>query len=160
QPGAIAAGQRDDSRRARAAHPLHLGPRARPAGARQQRLDHRAGLRYQPEPDPREGGAQYEGADVSRARHDQPRLLGLHGLVRAERGHGRAQPGPERERHPGHLALLKEDPMFFRGSRYEPVPTAMLTTPEGRVIPYKRIRFIPDTPGMLPYTVLQGDRLD
>ncbi|MFY9820638.1 MAG: hypothetical protein WAM82_04600 [Thermoanaerobaculia bacterium] len=50
--------------------------------------------------------------------------------------------------------------MFFRGSRYEPVPEAELTTPEGRTIRYKRVRFIPDTPGSLTQKVNQGDRLD
>ncbi len=50
--------------------------------------------------------------------------------------------------------------MFFRGSRYEVVANATLTTPEGRMIPYKRVRFIPPTEGVLPVTVQQGDRLD
>jgi hypothetical protein len=50
--------------------------------------------------------------------------------------------------------------MFFRGSRYEPVPEAQLATPDGRTIRYKRVRFIPDTPGSLAQQVNQGDRLD
>lgn len=50
--------------------------------------------------------------------------------------------------------------MFFRGSRYEVVPTAELTTAEGRVIRYKRVRFLPETPGSLPYATRLGDRLD
>jgi hypothetical protein len=50
--------------------------------------------------------------------------------------------------------------MFFRGSRYEPVPEAQLATPDGRTIRYKRVRFIPDTPGSLAQKVNQGDRLD
>jgi hypothetical protein len=50
--------------------------------------------------------------------------------------------------------------MFFRGSRYEAVPETEITTPEGRTVRYKRARFIPETPGVLPYTVAQGDRLD
>ena len=50
--------------------------------------------------------------------------------------------------------------MFFRGSRYEPVPEAELITPEGRTIRYKRVRFIPVTPGSLVQLVNQGDRLD
>ena len=33
--------------------------------------------------------------------------------------------------------------MFFRGSRYETVADAELTTAGGRVVRYKRIRFIP-----------------
>jgi hypothetical protein len=50
--------------------------------------------------------------------------------------------------------------MFFHGSRYEGVLEAEITTPDGRTIRYKRVRFIPDTPGVLPYLVKQGDRLD
>ena len=50
--------------------------------------------------------------------------------------------------------------MFFRGSRYEPVADAVLTTPGGRTIRYKRVRFIPTTPGALAQVVNQGDRLD
>lgn len=50
--------------------------------------------------------------------------------------------------------------MFFRGSRYQAVADAELVTPEGRVIRYKRVRFIPETRGLLPYSVAQGDRLD
>jgi hypothetical protein len=50
--------------------------------------------------------------------------------------------------------------MFFRGSRYEAVPNAELTTADGRVIRYKRVRFIPDTRGVLPHLVAQGERLD
>lgn len=50
--------------------------------------------------------------------------------------------------------------MFFRGSRYEIVPTATLEASDGRAIHYKRVRFIPATAGTLPITVQQGDRLD
>lgn len=50
--------------------------------------------------------------------------------------------------------------MFYRGSRYEDVPDAKITTPAGRTVSYKRMRFTPETPGLLPYTVVQGDRLD
>jgi hypothetical protein len=50
--------------------------------------------------------------------------------------------------------------MFFRGSRYEPVSEAQILTSEGRTIRYKRVRFIPDTPGSLSQRVNQGDRLD
>ena len=55
--------------------------------------------------------------------------------------------------------------MFFRGSRYEGVPEAELPAPEGRTIRYKRIRFIPDTPGpdtpgTVPYRVQPDDRPD
>ena len=35
--------------------------------------------------------------------------------------------------------------MFSRGSRYETVPNAELTTGTGRVVRYKCIRFIPET---------------
>jgi nucleoid-associated protein YgaU len=50
--------------------------------------------------------------------------------------------------------------MFFRGSRYESLPEAELTTVNGRVVRYKRVRFIPDTRGVLPHRVVQGERLD
>lgn len=50
--------------------------------------------------------------------------------------------------------------MFFRGSRYEGLPEAELTTADGRVVRYKRVRFIPDTPGVLPHRVAQEERLD
>jgi hypothetical protein len=33
--------------------------------------------------------------------------------------------------------------MFFRGSRYEPIAETSLTTKDGRIIQYKRMRFIP-----------------
>jgi hypothetical protein len=50
--------------------------------------------------------------------------------------------------------------MFFKGSRYEKVGTNQITDPTGRVIVYKKIRFIPSTQGLVGYTVRQGDRLD
>ncbi len=50
--------------------------------------------------------------------------------------------------------------MFFKGSRYEKVPEDQFTDPSGRIIHYKRIRFIPITPASLGHTVLQGQRLD
>lgn len=50
--------------------------------------------------------------------------------------------------------------MFFRGSRYEGVSTAALTTAEGRVIQYKRVRYIAPVPAVLAYRTRQGDRLD
>jgi hypothetical protein len=50
--------------------------------------------------------------------------------------------------------------MFFRGSRYETVKDAELVLEGGRVIRYKRVRFIPDTHGSLPHLVQQGERLD
>jgi hypothetical protein len=50
--------------------------------------------------------------------------------------------------------------MFFRGSRYEPVREADITTDDGRVVRYKRIRFIPDERGVVTYEVIEGDRPD
>lgn len=50
--------------------------------------------------------------------------------------------------------------MFFRGSRYEGIPTAELTTADGRVIQYKRVRYIAPVPAALAYRTRQGDRLD
>jgi hypothetical protein len=50
--------------------------------------------------------------------------------------------------------------MFFRGSRYEPVPDAEMTTPSGRTIRYKRVRFIPETRSTFAHRVADGERLD
>lgn len=50
--------------------------------------------------------------------------------------------------------------MFFKGSRYENVDSNQITDSTGRVIVYKKVRFIPDTPGIANYTVMQGERLD
>ena len=50
--------------------------------------------------------------------------------------------------------------MFFKGSRYEKVGDAQYTDPNGRAIPYKKIRFIPDTPAQFNHLVKQGDRTD
>jgi hypothetical protein len=50
--------------------------------------------------------------------------------------------------------------MFFKGSRYEKVATNQITDSTGRVIVYKKIRFIPPTAGLVAYTVKQADRLD
>ena len=50
--------------------------------------------------------------------------------------------------------------MFFKGSRYEKVPTAEIVGKSGRVTKYKRIRFIPDTPATRQHVILQGERLD
>jgi hypothetical protein len=50
--------------------------------------------------------------------------------------------------------------MFFRGSRYENVAQAQITAPDGTVISYVRMRFIPSTAGSPGYTVRQGDRPD
>lgn len=50
--------------------------------------------------------------------------------------------------------------MFFRGSRYEPVKDAEIETGDGRLIRYKRMRFIPDVSGNLSYKVKEGERPD
>ncbi len=50
--------------------------------------------------------------------------------------------------------------MFFQGSRYEKVKTNEFTNANGRVIGYKRVRFIPETPATNQHTVVQGERLD
>lgn len=50
--------------------------------------------------------------------------------------------------------------MFFKGSRYENVSTDSLTDVQGRVVRFKRVRFIPDTPAQTALVVGQGDRLD
>jgi len=50
--------------------------------------------------------------------------------------------------------------VFFKGSRYEKVKNAQITAASGRVIIYKRIRFIPETPALQQHTVVQGERLD
>ncbi len=50
--------------------------------------------------------------------------------------------------------------MFFKGSRYEKVPEAMLTDANGRVIRYKTTRFIVDPLALVGHRVLNGERLD
>jgi hypothetical protein len=50
--------------------------------------------------------------------------------------------------------------MFFKGSRYEKVGDAQYTDAHGRVIRYKRMRFIPDTPARFNHLVTQGERPD
>lgn len=52
--------------------------------------------------------------------------------------------------------------MFFRGSRYENITDAILTTKDGRTIRYKRMRFIPQagSPPRLFASVEQGERPD
>lgn len=50
--------------------------------------------------------------------------------------------------------------MFFRGSRYEVVPDADRTAPDGRVLRYKRRRVIPPTAKPLSIEVRIGDRPD
>jgi len=52
--------------------------------------------------------------------------------------------------------------MFFRGSRYEPVPDASLPTKDGRTIHYKRMRFVPQpqSPPRLFTKAQLGERPD
>lgn len=50
--------------------------------------------------------------------------------------------------------------MFFKGSRYEQVPTLDYTAADGRVIRYKAIRPIPSTPSFGRHVVDEGERLD
>ena len=53
--------------------------------------------------------------------------------------------------------------MFKHTSRYYPIETAEYTTPDGRIIAYKRRRLLPhgeDLPLLVEVTVMQGDRLD
>lgn len=50
--------------------------------------------------------------------------------------------------------------MFFRGSRYEHVPTLEHETGDGRVIRYKARRLIPPTPGVATHRVDDGERPD
>jgi hypothetical protein len=50
--------------------------------------------------------------------------------------------------------------MFFKGSRYEKVPTRTLTDRAGRLIAYKTTRFIPPTPALEGHRVMSRERLD
>lgn len=50
--------------------------------------------------------------------------------------------------------------MFFKGSRYANVGEHEITDSKGRVIRYKKIRFIPETKAQMGHTVSQGERLD
>ena len=50
--------------------------------------------------------------------------------------------------------------MFFRGSRYEPVPTATLVRADGVEIAYKRIRLVVRSAPQFAHVVEQGERLD
>jgi nucleoid-associated protein YgaU len=53
--------------------------------------------------------------------------------------------------------------MFESTSRYYALENATLTTPDGRIIAYKRRRFLPDGKDMqllVEVTVTEGDRLD
>lgn len=50
--------------------------------------------------------------------------------------------------------------MFFKGSRYESVATAVHTDSNGRQIPYKLLRVTQDAPSIQIHSVRQADRLD
>jgi hypothetical protein len=50
--------------------------------------------------------------------------------------------------------------MFFKGSRYENVGTDSITDARGRVIRFKKVRFIADPPAQAALVVEQGERLD
>jgi hypothetical protein len=50
--------------------------------------------------------------------------------------------------------------MFFKGSRYENVEDDQITTADGRVIRFKKVRFIRESRPQGGYLVRQGDRLD
>jgi hypothetical protein len=50
--------------------------------------------------------------------------------------------------------------MFFKGSRYQKVPTRIFKAASGREIAYKSTRFIPPTPAVEGHLVMDGDRLD
>ena len=50
--------------------------------------------------------------------------------------------------------------MFFKGSRYEKVPTRTLTDRNGRDIAYKATRFINETRALEGHLVTADERLD
>ena len=50
--------------------------------------------------------------------------------------------------------------MFCKGSRYTDVGENEITDSKGRIIRYKKIRFIPETGARMGHTVNQGERLD
>lgn len=50
--------------------------------------------------------------------------------------------------------------MFFRGSRYEQIAEAEHVGPDGRIIRYKRMRFIPETSASRRHVVGNADRPD
>lgn len=49
--------------------------------------------------------------------------------------------------------------MFFKGSRYEKVPTAVIEI-NGRAVRYSTTRFIPDTDARVGHRVFSHERLD
>ncbi|NIM95757.1 MAG: hypothetical protein GTO18_18815 [Anaerolineales bacterium] len=50
--------------------------------------------------------------------------------------------------------------MFFKGSRYAAVGEHTITDKDGRVIRYKKIRFIQGANTHISHTLAQGERLD
>ena len=50
--------------------------------------------------------------------------------------------------------------MFFKGTRYAKVGEHELTDSNGRVLRYKKVRFIPETRPQRGHTVTEGERLD
>ena len=50
--------------------------------------------------------------------------------------------------------------MFFKGSRYEKVPSAVHADASGRVIRYKTVRFIAAATPTTVHRVVAGERLD
>jgi hypothetical protein len=50
--------------------------------------------------------------------------------------------------------------MFFKGSRYETVEEDQITDSRGRVVRFKKVRFIPETRAQFAHALHQGERLD
>lgn len=50
--------------------------------------------------------------------------------------------------------------MFFKGSRYEKLPTTTYTDASGRILTYVTTRYIPPTPAFIGHSVTDGERLD
>jgi hypothetical protein len=50
--------------------------------------------------------------------------------------------------------------MFFKGSRYESVASHQIMDREGRIISYKRVRFIPPPKAAAAHKVRECERLD
>ena len=50
--------------------------------------------------------------------------------------------------------------MFFKGSRYTKVEDLEITGDDGRVIRYKKVRFIPRTEASLSHVVRDHERID
>jgi nucleoid-associated protein YgaU len=50
--------------------------------------------------------------------------------------------------------------VFFKGSRYENVSTDSIATADGRMVQFKKVRFIGFVPAQVGHVVEQGERLD